>query len=527
MPLPANIKPYFYQEELFKQIQSAIKTYRGVCVEAPTGSGKSILLSMIIDAIKNQNEKWKLSNKVYIIVHQTFLLNQMDGHLEKWRIPHGLIKGGKYERPGVDVHVCTFQSLIKRPPKDVAVFIIDEAHRSGAASYMTLASMFPDAKIIGVTASPERNDGKGLKYNPNLEMDSREQGLFDVLIRCPVSMRELTELGYLSPIKYFAPPLPGIDSVNTIMGDYNPVEIEKFLHEKGVYGDAITHYEKIAPGTRCLVFNKTVKSCYSFADSLNARGYKAAPLEGSHTEKQRKTIIERFENREYTHITTCKLVLEGFDMPSIESILDLSPTLSRGLWHQKKGRLVRTSPGKEYGIYIDCVGNVAQNTETGNVYEEVNWRFDGTEYNKKHRSQMAADQYCPICFAYIPPPGNKCPICGAAKNETKVEKKEKKQKFMDGDLVEVSPVPLSEREDEERRELQDRINHAIIDQDIEALLKIGRTLTSEKKLPFWVYHKMNKKKGIVDIPLLYRIQRQMGYKPGWVYYAKNSLKEAE
>lgn len=523
MPLPKGVVPRFYQESMFKAAQEALRTHKSILLEAPTGSGKSVLLAMIINAVMEKNELWKRENRVYVIVHQTFLLQQMAGHLDKWRIPHGLITSGKYERPGVTVHVCTYQSLIKRPPeKAPALFIIDEAHRSGSKSYLTLAAKFPKTKIIGVTASPERGDGKGLKYCPGLDFFGKNQGLYQVLIKCPHTMKELTEMGYLSPIKYYAPPLPGIDSVGVSMGDYKPEDIEKFLKEKGVYGDAIDHYEKIAPGTKCLVFNKTVAACYSFAESLNARGYRAAPLEGSQGKKQRADIIKRFESGELTHITTCKLVLEGFDMPSIESVLDLAPTLSRALWHQKKGRLARPAPGKEFGIYIDPVGNVAQNTRAGDIYEIVDWRFHGTGYNKKNRSQAAQDQYCPLCFAYIPPPGNKCPDCGADKVNT--PKKEPKSKTMDGELVEVKPIPLYEREGEERKEIQEKISAAIQDKDISGLIEIGKFLVSKKRLPFWIYDKMNTKAKIIDIELLYRIQRQFGYKPGWVRYARSNLK---
>lgn len=509
------VKPRSYQEYIFSEIQGALKIHRSVCVEAPTGSGKSIILAMIINAIMEKNKRWKLNNRVYVVVHQHFLLQQMSNHLDNWRVAHGLITGGKKERIGVDTHVCTIQSLSRRlPKKQPALFIIDECHRSGAKSYLQLAEKFPNAKIIGVTASPERGDGKGL----SVETD----GLYETLIRCPLSMLELTELEYLSPIKYYAPPLPGIDQVSVKMGDYTPEDIEQFLLQKGVYGDAINHYEKIAPNTKCLVFCKSVKACYNFADALNERGYRAAPLEGKQGKKERREILRRFESGNLTHITTCKLVLEGFDMPSIESILDLSPTLSRGLWHQKKGRLARPAPGKTCGIYIDPVGNVAQCTDTGDIYEVVNWRFHGSDYNKKEISLDARDRYCPVCYAYIPT-GTICPECGAEKNKT--PRPEKKEKKIDGDLIEIKPVPMAERDIEDRRSTQDLIAAAIQDDDIKKLYKIALTITTSKKVPLWIYHQMNEKKKIIDIELLYRIQRQLEYKPGWVFFAKKILKQ--
>jgi len=507
-----KVIPRNYQNDLFTAAQTALTECRSICIEAPTGSGKSVLLAMIIDAIHKKNERLGRDARVYIVVHQHFLLQQMSDHLDKWRVPHGLITGGKYERPGVNTHVCTIQSLARRPPeKPPALIIIDEAHRSGAASYLALSEQFPQAKIIGVTASPERSDGKGLSVLSG--------GIFERLIRCPLSMIELTEMEYLVPIKYYAPPLPGIESVAIRMGDYSPDDIEQFLLQKGVYGDAVKHYRKIADGLKCLVFCKSVKACYDFADTLNAEGYRAAPLEGSQGKKKRREILNRFESGELTHITTCKLVLEGFDMPSIEAVLDLAPTLSRSLWHQKKGRVARPADGKTCGIYIDPVGNVAQCTDTGDIYEVVDWRFDGSGYNKKDVSQEAVYRYCPICYAFIPS-GNICPECGAKKEKPP----EKPVKKMEGELVEVAPVALRDRDDEDRRSVQESIKVALHDEDIKQLYEIAITVTEKRKAALWVYHKMNEKKHFVDVELLYRIQRELGYKPGWVHFARKTIK---
>ena len=510
-----RVAPRPYQKEIFELTKAALRQHRSVCVEAPTGAGKSVILSMIVHAVDTKNRRRATDNAVYIVVDKTHLLMQMSGHLDKWRIPHGVITGGKYERPGVRYHVCTIQTLRNRPPKrDPALLIFDEAHHM-SPSVIELSRQFPNSKIIGVTASPERLSGRGLATK------SDPAGIYDELIESPVSMRELTEKGYLAKIDYYAPPVQGLDTLKVVAGEYKTGDVEELIKRRGIYGDAIDHYRKIAPGTKCLVFCRSVAGCHEFADSLNSHGFRAAPLEGGMGARARAKVLRMFKTGELTHLTTCKLVLEGFDLPAIESILDLAPTCSRALWRQKLGRLTRPYPGKEKGIYIDPVGGVITHTSAGDIYEEFDWRFWGSEYNKPEQKSEAADRYCSICYGYIPPPGRRCQNCGAEKKKSETKKEPER---IDGDLKKVEPVPLSERWGGDRKEIQDAILLAVVDLDIERLRVIGETLTSARRLPFWIYHQIKGNHKIIDVPLLYKIQRSFEYKKGWVYYAREQLK---
>lgn len=516
MPLPPGVDPRPYQLEQFQAIRESLRENRATCVEAPTGSGKSVMAAMIVDAFLSMSKRWKLDRHIYFLVNELFLLEQFSGHLEKWGVIHDVIGGGNREGRPVHVHVATVQTLRKHPPKHApAFFIVDEAQWSTSDSYMDLFAAYPEAKIIGITASPEGPGGKGLSVKSTC-------GVFDTLIRSPVTMAQLTEIGYLCPISYWSIPTRDYDNVAINQGDYNVAEIEKLMQEKGVYGDAITQIRRFPEiESHILVFCKSVKACYETELVFQASGIRAAVLEGAVKKKDRKRIMRSFEAGEIKALITCKMVLQGVDIPMLLMCVDLAPTLSRMIWRQKVGRVARTYPGKERGIYLDMVGNITRATKTGWVYEEIDWRFDSEVYNKRSTSLEAADMYCPICYAYIPPPGTVCPECGAKKSEA--AKKAKEEAHLDGDLVEVVVKPLRELPIEERRETMEAIAAAVKDKNIERLREIGAAFVVPKKLPFWVYHQLNKKRNIVDVPLVYRIQRSFGYAAGWAWYARQTL----
>lgn len=535
MPLPAGISPRFYQVQHFHMIRDAFRENRAVLAEAPTGSGKSVLMALIVDSFAAMNKKFKLDRHLYFLVDEIFLMDQFSGHLNKWNIAHDKIGAGKREGRHVNVHVCTVQSLAKHPPKhDVAFFIIDEAHFSAADRFMNLFYSYPKAKILGLTASPEQSSGKGLaaiwKDGENIG-----PGIYDIMVEAPVSMKELTdgiditdESGvtiretYLVPIRYFGVPCQGIETLHLLAGDYKTKEVEKLLQERGTYGDAIREMQKFPHiKNHILFFCKSVAACYEMETILNSHECTAEVLEGSNTKKERRGIMKRFSSGETQILVTCRMVLKGVDLPFLLMAVDLAPTPSRGTLRQKIGRGTRKAEGKREFIYLDMVGN-HRCLPNGDVYGKIDWNFGSTKYNKKPDPE-AADNTCPICFALIPYGSRVCPECGAEKEYHK--KKEKDVKHMDGDLVEI--VPLKDRPEEEKEKMQGEIFAAVQAGDIRGLYDIAIKITSKRKAPYFVYHKLKSTEALVDVPLVYRISRELGYKPGWAYHFKENLKSPD
>lgn len=534
MPLPKGIIPRDYQYNFFHMIRDAFKENKAVLGEMSTGSGKSVLMALIVDSFLQLSKKWKMERHLYFLVDEKFLLWQFSEHLIKWNIPHDIIGDGFREGRHVKIHVCTIQTLAKYPPaQDPAMFIIDEAHFSTADRYMDLFYKYLDSKILGLTASPETGSGRGLaakwlKDENNIPVCDEEgnpintgNGIFNIMVESPISMRELTELGWLSPIRYYGVPIKGIEGLHMAQGEYKPGEVEKLLRDRGTFGDAIKEMQKFPEVKNHIIyFCKSVKSCYEMKIVLHAAGYTAEVLEGKLTRKNRKKVMKNFAAGTTQILITCKMVLKGVDLPFLLMAVDLAPTPSRGTQRQKVGRGTRPASGKECFIFLDMVGN-HRVFPGSDIYGKIEWNFSSTKYNKKPAG-TGEENVCPLCYALIPIGETTCPECGAERKKS--PKKEKKEKHLDGELVEIKPVPLSEREGEDRADVQFKINQALQDNDIAALYEIGLTVTGKNKVPFWIYHKINTKRSIVNIPLLYRIQRQLEFKPGWVYYAKTQIK---
>lgn len=526
MPLPKGIEPRFYQVDLFHAIRDAFKEHMAVLGVAPTGSGKSVLMSLIVDSFLSVNKKWNKERHLYFICDEKFLMYQFSDHLNDWNISHDIIGDGQRQRASTFVHVCTIQTLSKYPPKtDPALFIIDEAHLTTSDRFMNLFAKFPNTKILGLTATDETSSGKGLSKKSG-------NGIFDIAVRSPVTMRQLTEgieitdkaettttETYLAPIKCYGVPIQGIENLHMLNGDYKSSEVEALLKARGTYGDAIKEMHKFPEiNNFILFFCKTVKACYDMQTILHANNYTAEVLEGNLSKTQRKKVMKDFKSGKTQCLVTCRMFQKGGDLPSILMGVDAQPTASRGLQRQKIGRLARKAPGKKHAILLDMVGN-HRVFPGSDIYAEYDSNFDSGKNNKKPTG-TGEENVCPVCYALIPIGKTQCVECGAAKPKAKP----KKEKHLDGELVEIVPVPLKERSEEDKKDVTRKIHAAVQDNNIKDLYDIGLTVTSKNKVPLWIYYKLRKTENVIDVPLLYRIQRQLKYKPSWVFFMKKQIR---
>lgn len=524
MPLPKGIKPHFYQTKHFDDIREAFSKYMAVLGKASTGSGKSILMSLIVDSFLELNKRWKQDRHLFFICDEKSLMYQFSQHLNKWNIPHDIIGDGFRQRKSTHIHVCTIQTLAKHPPKDQpAMFIIDEAHLSTSDRFMDLFEKFPNTKILGLTATDETSAGKGLSKKSG-------NGIFDVVVECCVNMRQLTEgieiteggvttvQTFLAPVKCFGVPIPGIENLHMRNGDFIDKEVEALLKARGTYGNAIKEMAKFPEIDKfILFFCKTVQSCYDMQVELHANGYTAEVLEGKLSNKERKAVMNDFKSGKTQCLVSCKMFQKGGDLPDLLMGVDMQPTPSRGLQRQKIGRLTRKAYGKLFAVLLDLVAN-HRLFPGSDIYAEYDSNFDSTKNNKKPVG-TGEENVCPLCYCILPVGSSVCPDCGAERKKAKP----KIEKHLEGELVEIVPVPLKDRSEEDRSDVNVAISKALVDNNIEALKEIGKTLTTAKKLPIWIYHKMKTTSTITDVPLLYRLQKSFKYNVGWVHFVKKML----
>jgi superfamily II DNA or RNA helicase len=486
-------------------------------MQLPTGAGKTIIFSEMAKAAKLKG------GTVWIVVPRNELLMQSSESLEKIGVAHGRIAAGVNESLAYHVHCVSKDTLIRRYDKikrKPDFIIVDEAHLA-LDRYIEIADMFSESKILGVTATPERLDGRGLSE------------LYDTLVMGP-SFGELIEHGYLTTVKYYSPPIDGIGDLHRRGTEYAPDELEDLLLRRKVYGRAIDHYRRHANGKPCLVFCRTVKAASETAQRFCDAGYKFENIDGTMSYKQRQGLISALRDGKIQGLTSCELVTYGLDVPRVECVIMLRPTLSRTLYMQMIGRGLRPYENKSECVVLDHVCNLQTH---GHPFAEHDWQFYGTEKRGKKKVDPGVTlRLCPeIDFLYC----EKRSCDGCPHNTT--GRKSRKIEEIEGQLREVeNPVKLANRPFTERRQYIDRINGLVDDyrnsdketKDERKKIVSGvvgdmiTIATALNRKPLWIYFQLTDPKDLtVNVTLLHEIARQKNFKVGWVYFCKRKIEE--
>lgn len=389
--MPVELRDY--QQRGIASIRSAFTTKRRVLFTLPTGGGKTMMFSSIADGVQRKQKR------VLTIAHRRELLRQISGTMDRFGIPHAILNAESRGTPRAPVIVASVFTLVNRmkfmPEPDL--IIIDEAHHAAiGTTWNRVLGQFPKARILGVTATPIRLDGKGLG-------DS-----FDTLVVGP-SVAELTAMGWLSPAEYYSTPQAlDLRGLKVRGGDYANSELAAAMDKPSITGDAVNHYRRLADGKRAVAFCCSVQHARDVAREFAAAGYPAEYIDGTMEDYARDAVLYRFQRGESRVLTSCDLISEGFDCPGIEVAILLRPTKSLGLYMQQVGRAIRPMSGKARTLVLDHAGNVK---EHGLVDEVHRWSLDGKEF--KERERVAAVRVCPKCYA-MHAPAPMCPKCGYA-----------------------------------------------------------------------------------------------------------------
>ncbi|TAF53011.1 MAG: DEAD/DEAH box helicase, partial [Oscillatoriales cyanobacterium] len=335
-----SLRPY--QQQVIDQVWQlwSSRLAQKILLQLPTGAGKTVVFAAIAHRFIDRGAP------VLVLAHREELLLQAKEKLERVTgEPVGLIKAGYREDRDAPIQVASVASLLNRQLPPASLVIVDEAHHSTALTYTQLFEQFPDAVILGVTATPVRSDGRGLRE------------IYDHLVVGP-SVTGLIDQGYLSPYRLFAAPKT-VDTtgVGHLGGDYNPRQLAKAVNTSLVMGDLIDAWTRYAHQKKTVVFAVNVEHSMAIAAAYRAHGIAAEHLDGSVKDADRKATIDRFRSGETLVLTNCGLFAEGFDVPSIEAVQCIRPTQSLGLWLQIVGRSLRPSPGKSEAIIIDHTEN--------------------------------------------------------------------------------------------------------------------------------------------------------------------------
>jgi superfamily II DNA or RNA helicase len=302
--------------------------------------------------------------------------------------------------------VASVQTLVRRQDQYVepALVIIDEAHRAMASTYLQILEKWPNARVIGLTATPERTDGKGL------------DSIFETIVLGP-QIRTLIDDGYLCDYELMAPPSTvNLDGVHSRGGDFDAEETEAIVDRPAITGDAVQHYLKHAAGKRCVVMAITIKHGQHVVDEYRLAGVTAELICGDTPD--RDAMLKRFAAG-HTHVlVNVQLMIEGVDIPAIEVIQWLRPTKSLIVWMQGNGRGLRPALGKDFLLILDHVGNWNRPgfgmPDTPRV-----WTLKGRKERAKREPVEAFDvRQCPACYNVYRATLTQCPRCNTEGKKT-------------------------------------------------------------------------------------------------------------
>ncbi len=283
-----------YQEGDASEIRAAYGAgCRRVLYVAPTGSGKTVLFIYIVtNAIAR-------GSRVLILVHRQELIDQVAAALDDAGTMYGVIAGGYQERPLSKVQVASVAALSQRLYRYADAFdliIVDEAHHAIARSYRRVIEAMPKAKLLGVTATPQRGDGRGLAP------------VFDRMVVGP-DAAELIEAGYLSKYRVFVPEkFVNLSKVRVRAGDYALEELAAVMGGERLTDDVISDYARICAGAPAVAFCVDVAHSIAVARRFQQQGFRAAHVDGTTPREERRRLIAGLGRGQLDVLTNCGII---------------------------------------------------------------------------------------------------------------------------------------------------------------------------------------------------------------------------
>lgn len=374
-------------------MRSAFRSGRkSVCIVSPTGSGKGVVIAYISAGATGKG------NRISIIVHRQELVRQTAAALRDMGVEFGVVAAGHDPRPELPTQLCMIQTLARRPDAipPPNLLMIDEHHHSVSESYLQVVQRYPNAKLLGLTATPQRLDGKGLG------------AMCEELVMGP-TVQELIDRGFLCRPLYYAPPTDlDMKGVPNRGGDFSRGQAEERVDRPTITGSAVEHYQKICPGVPAVAFCCTVRHAEHVRDQFNAAGIPSASIDGTLDDDTREDRVAALADGRIKVLTSVDVISEGFDLPVCGAAILLRPTESLGLHLQQIGRILRPAEGKTAYV-LDHVGNCMRH---GLAEEDREWSLEGKTGKRKNAASIQEVlTTCPECNAvHVSAPA--CPQCG-------------------------------------------------------------------------------------------------------------------
>ena len=348
-----NLRPH--QIEAKAKIFDAWSIYDSVMLQMPTGTGKTYLFtSLINDLLCNYKREHKEIN-ILVVAHRTELLDQISATLSRFGIAHGFIQGAREQHLWKRVQVGSIMSLLTEKNyynvcrQRFDYIIVDEAHHSLADTYVKLFNLFPEAKKLGVTATPWR-----LNHESFLS-------LYQHLITSPqiswfINKGLLSDFDYVSikPNSEVQRLVNNSEVAST--GDFSNIDLDNTFNNQRIRAKVYEPYEKFAKGRQGIIYAINKRHAANLAELYSSHGVNAVAIDCDTPKEVRHDLISSFKEGRIKVLVNVDIFTEGFDCPSVSFIQLARPTKSLALYIQQVGRGLRVVEGKEKTIIIDNVG---------------------------------------------------------------------------------------------------------------------------------------------------------------------------
>jgi DNA repair protein RadD len=436
---------------------------RRILLVMPTGAGKTVSFAYVIAGAVNRGRR------ILIVAHRIELLDQIAAAVERAGASYGVIAPGfaETDAPVQIASVATFVRRLDRWRNRFDFLVADEAHHAVSPSWARVLASQPAAHVLGVSATPERLDGRGLCE------------IFDDMVLGP-STAELIDAGWLSPFVCFGPAAaPDLSRARIRAGDFAVEDIRDAMNGV-VIGSAVEEYKRRLLGTAAVVFCVDVAHSKAVAAAFVTAGVTARHVDGEMSAPERRAAIAGLASGEIRVLTNCGLISEGVDIPAIGAVILLRPTASLALFLQMFGRGLRLAPGKDRAVLLDFAGNCLRH---GMPDAPRSWSLEAKPRRQRER-------------ALDGPPLRRCGSCGALNRPSTQQCVE-----CIADL----------RTAKERREIEVRLREVERRQHDDMLAQM---LPRERLA--WAG---------ADERRLRRVACVSGYSPGWVFHRLREMRE--
>lgn len=464
-----NLRPY-QSDALHALRMSLARGHRRPILPAPTGAGKTVVAA---ELVRLAREKGK---RVLFIAPRRELIRQASEKFANVGVHHGIILAGHPRTITPDVQIASFDTLHVRgirnktmlmPPADLV--IVDECHLATSPTRRAILDHYRDAVVIGLSATPATGSGKGLG------------AVFDDIVPC-VTISDLTDQGYLVPVRYFAPTEPDLAAVKIARtGDYDESSLAAVMDRPKLVGDIVGNWRRLAPGASTAVFCVTREHARHVCAEFVAAGVSSEYLDGETPHDERDAILKRVASGRTTVLVNVFVASYGLDIPSLQCAVLARPTRSLVLYLQIVGRVLRPADGKDHAIVIDHAGAVKAH---GMVDEIQPWSLDASDTVSERKTKLKQEKKepkditCAKCKTVFKA-RHDCPSCGFC-----VIPHGKALPVHEADLVEIGKAEA-------------KANRAVsMDEKIVFIGSLKSYATEKGFSPGWVAHKYREKFGV-------------------------------